>query len=146
MPAAGTLLGPYRIAAQIGAGGWARSIARATRACRATSRSRCCRRSSPPTPSACAASEQEARAAGALSHPNVCTIFDIGTHEGAPYVVMELLEGGSLRERLKDGALPWRKAADYAAQAATGLAAAHGKGIVHRDLKPRTCSSPGTGG
>ena len=79
---------------------------------------------------------QEARAAGALNHPNVCTVLDFGTHGGSPFVVMELLEGETLRERLKAGPVPARKAIDYAAQAARGLAAAHEKGIVHRDLKP----------
>lgn len=80
--------------------------------------------------------EQEARAAGALNHPNVCTVLDIGSHDGSPFVVMELLDGESLRERLKQGPIPVRKAIDWAAQVAQGLAAAHKKGIVHRDLKP----------
>ena len=80
--------------------------------------------------------EQEARAAGALSHPNVCAIHDIGTHDGVPFVVMELLEGETLRARLDAGPVPVRKAIDYVVQAAHGLAAAHEKGIVHRDLKP----------
>jgi serine/threonine protein kinase/tetratricopeptide (TPR) repeat protein len=89
--------------------------------------------------------EQEARAAGALSHPNVCAIHDVGTHEGAPFVVMELLEGETLRERLAAGPIPVRKAIDYAAQAARGLAAAHEKGIVHRDLKPENLFLTGDG-
>jgi Tol biopolymer transport system component len=80
--------------------------------------------------------EQEARAAGVLNHPNITAVYDIGTHEGAPYVVSELLEGETLRSRLTGGALPQRKAIDYALQIAHGLAAAHEKGIVHRDLKP----------
>ena len=80
--------------------------------------------------------EQEARAAGTLSHPNVCAVYELGSHEGSPFVVMELLEGESLREHLQGGALPLRKALAYAAQAAEGLSAAHAKGIVHRDLKP----------
>jgi serine/threonine protein kinase len=80
--------------------------------------------------------EQEARAAGTLSHPNVCAIYDLGNHDGSPFVVMELLEGETLREHLRGGALPLRKAMSYAAEAAEGLAAAHAKGIVHRDLKP----------
>ncbi|HET7904155.1 MAG TPA: alpha/beta fold hydrolase, partial [Candidatus Eisenbacteria bacterium] len=67
---------------------------------------------------------------------NVCAIYDLGTHEGAPFVVMELLEGETLREHLQGGPLPLRKAMSYAAEAAEGLAAAHAKGIVHRDLKP----------
>jgi Tol biopolymer transport system component len=80
--------------------------------------------------------EQEARAAGMLNHPNIVVVHDVGTHEGAPYVVMELLEGETLRARLAGGALPQRKAIEYALQTARGLAAAHEKGIVHRDLKP----------
>ena len=80
--------------------------------------------------------EQEARAAGALNHPNILSIYLIGTHEGAPYIVSELLEGETLRDRMAGGALPPRKAIDYALQIAKGLAAAHDKGIVHRDIKP----------
>jgi serine/threonine protein kinase len=80
--------------------------------------------------------EQEARAAGTLNHPNVCAVYDLGTHEGSPFVVMELLEGETLRQILQGGTIPLRKALDYAAQAAEGLTAAHAKGIIHRDLKP----------
>src|SRR5437870_4503793 len=80
--------------------------------------------------------EQEARATSALNHPNILTIYDIGTHDGAPYIVSELLEGAELRAQLNEGALPVRQALDYAQQIASGLSAAHGKGIVHRDLKP----------
>ncbi len=80
--------------------------------------------------------EQEARAAGVLNHPNITAVYDIGTHEGAPYVVSELLEGETLRSRLVTDALSARKATEYAIQIAQGLAAAHDKGIVHRDLKP----------
>ena len=80
--------------------------------------------------------EQESRAAGALNHPNILTIFDVGEHAGSPYVVSELLEGETLRQRLAGAALPQRKAIDYALQTARGLAAAHEMGIVHRDLKP----------
>jgi eukaryotic-like serine/threonine-protein kinase len=80
--------------------------------------------------------EQEALATAALNHPNILAVFDIGTSEGSPYVVSELLEGETLRDRLRSGALPVRKTLDYAMQIARGLAAAHEKGIVHRDLKP----------
>jgi Tol biopolymer transport system component/predicted Ser/Thr protein kinase len=80
--------------------------------------------------------EHEARAAGVLNHPNITAVYDIGSHDGAPYVVTELLEGETLRGRLAAGALSVRKALDYAIQIARGLAAAHEKGIVHRDLKP----------
>ncbi|HXX46239.1 MAG TPA: protein kinase [Candidatus Acidoferrales bacterium] len=80
--------------------------------------------------------EQEARAAAALNHPNILVVFQLGTHDGVPYLVSELLEGNTLREPLQRGALPIRKAIDYGVQIARGLAAAHEKGIVHRDLKP----------
>jgi Tol biopolymer transport system component len=93
--------------------------------------------------------ESEARAAGALNHPNLVTIFELGRHEGGPFIAMELLEGHSLRGLLdekaagaaKDDAtrvspIPQRKAIEYAVQIATGLAAAHDRGVVHRDLKP----------
>ncbi|MGA8271191.1 MAG: WD40 repeat domain-containing serine/threonine protein kinase [Candidatus Sulfotelmatobacter sp.] len=80
--------------------------------------------------------EQEALATAALNHPNILAVFDIGTHEGSPYVVSELLEGETLRDRLRSGAIAVRKTLDYALQIAHGLAAAHEKGIIHRDLKP----------
>jgi serine/threonine protein kinase/Tol biopolymer transport system component len=80
--------------------------------------------------------EQEARATSALNHPNILTIYDIGTHDGAPFIVAELLNGAELRAQLDEGTLPVRQAIEYAQQIAAGLAAAHEKGIVHRDLKP----------
>src|SRR5215831_1903833 len=80
--------------------------------------------------------EQEAQAAGALNHPNILAIYDVGTHDGNLYVVSELLEGDTLRDRLSGGAFSPRKALGHALQIAHGLAAAHEKGIVHRDLKP----------
>jgi serine/threonine-protein kinase len=80
--------------------------------------------------------EQEARLAGSLHHPNILAIYDVGTHEGLPYVVSEILEGETLRDLLSRTALPARKVVDVANQIALGLAAAHRRGIVHRDLKP----------
>src|SRR5579864_1969902 len=80
--------------------------------------------------------EQEARATAVLNHPNILVVFRMGTHEGAPYLVSELLEGATLREQLVRGPLPVRKAIDYGIQIARGLAAAHDRGIAHRDLKP----------
>src|SRR5215813_12368663 len=80
--------------------------------------------------------EQEACAAGALNHPNILSIFDVGKHDGSPYVVSELLEGETLRKRIAGMPINQRRAVDYALQIANGLAAAHEKGIVHRDLKP----------
>ena len=80
--------------------------------------------------------EQEARLAGSLNHPNVLTLFDVGSLDGAPYLVTELLEGRTLRDVLATGPVPSRKAIDYGQQVARGLAAAHEHGVVHRDLKP----------
>lgn len=80
--------------------------------------------------------EQEARAAGGLNHPNILAVHDVGTHGGAAYIVTEVLDGETLRERLAAGPLPARKVADYALQIAQGLAAAHDRGVVHRDVKP----------
>jgi len=76
--------------------------------------------------------EQEARATAALNHPNILAVFDLGEHEGAPFIVSELLDGQSLRELLGTGALPPRKAIEIGVQIAHGLAAAHETGIVHR--------------
>ena len=77
-----------------------------------------------------------AQAAAALNHPNILAVHDIGMRDGAPYIVSELLEGETLRERLTSASLPVRKTVEYAVQIAHGLSAAHEKGIVHRDLKP----------
>jgi serine/threonine protein kinase len=90
--------------------------------------------------------EQEARATSALNHPNILTVFDIGNHEGSPYIVAELLEGEDLRAQLSHGAISARKAIDHATQIAAGLAAAHAKGIVHRDLKPENVFITAGGG
>ena len=80
--------------------------------------------------------EQEARTTAALNHPNILAIFDIGQDGPAPYIVSELLKGESLRDRLRAGSIPQRKAIDYAIQVARGLTAAHNAGVIHRDLKP----------
>ncbi len=132
----GTQLGPYEILALIGAGGMGEVYrARDPRIGREVAIK--------VLPAALASDadrlrrfEQEARTAGSLNHPNILVIHDIGTHAGAPYVVSELLEGQTLRERLGDGPLGQRKAIEYALAVAQGLAAAHDRDIVHRDLKP----------
>ena len=80
--------------------------------------------------------EQEARAVAALKHPHILAIRDVGSHEGQPYIVLELLEGETLRQRLSHGPLPVSKAVEFGVQVCQGLAAAHARGVVHRDLKP----------
>ncbi len=132
----GTHLGPYEILGPIGAGGMGEVYrARDQRLSRDVAI-----KVLPPSflgePDRLLRFEQEARAAGQLNHPNILVVYDIGTHGKAPYVVEELLEGETLRQKLAGAALSPRKAVDYAAQIAEGLAAAHQKGIVHRDLKP----------
>ncbi|MEO8218311.1 MAG: protein kinase [Acidobacteriota bacterium] len=132
----GTRLGPYEISSQIGVGGMGEVYrARDTRLGRdvavkvlpenlSADRDRLAR------------FEKEARAASALNHPNVVTIYDIGFQDTLPYLAMELIEGPTLRAMLEDGPLSTRKLLDFAAQIAEGLANAHAAGIVHRDLKP----------
>src|SRR5271155_1984414 len=132
----GTKLGPYEIVAPIGAGGMGEVYrAKDTRLGRDVAIK--------VLPEGFAKDadrlrrfEQEARTVATLNHPNILAIHDIGEHNGAPFLVSELLEGRSLREELNNGALPLRRAVEYGTQIAQGLAAAHDKGIVHRDLKP----------
>jgi len=134
--AAGTRLGPYEIVAPIGAGGMGEVYrAKDSRLGRDVA-VKVLPAAYSHDPDRLRRFEQEARAAGMLNHPNILTIYDVGTHNGSPYVVSELLEGETLRERLGSAALPSRKTIEYAIQLAHGLAAAHQKGIVHRDLKP----------
>jgi eukaryotic-like serine/threonine-protein kinase len=133
---AGARLGPYEIVAPIGAGGMGEVYrARDTRLGRDVA-IKVLPAEFAEDPERLRRFEQEARAVAALDHPNILAIHDVGTHEGAPYIVTELLEGESLRDRLGGGALQVRKAFEIAVQIAQGLAAAHEKGIVHRDLKP----------
>jgi eukaryotic-like serine/threonine-protein kinase len=89
--------------------------------------------------------EQEARTTAALNHPNILAVHQMGTYEGAPYLVSELLEGETLRESIERGRLSVGKAIDYGVQIAHGMAAAHEKGIVHRDLKPENLFVTGDG-
>jgi len=132
----GTRLGPYEILAPLGAGGMGEVYrARDTRLGRevavkvlpeefSANRERLAR------------FEQEARAASALSHPNILTVFDFGSADGVSYIAMELVDGKSLRDLLDGSPLPPRRGLDLAVQIAEGLAKAHAAGIVHRDLKP----------
>jgi Tol biopolymer transport system component len=132
----GTRLGPYEVVAPLGAGGMGEVYrARDPRLSRDVA-VKVVVSGAEGDPERLRRFEDEARAAGALNHPNVLAVFDTGRHEGSPYVVFELLEGETLRQRLNRGPLPWRKVAEIGGQVCQGLAAAHGRGIVHRDLKP----------
>jgi len=132
----GTKLGPYEILSPLGAGGMGEVYrARDSRLGRDVA-VKVLPASFSKDPERLHRFEQEARATSALNHPNILAIYDIGQSDGSPFVVSELLEGETLAERLRSGALGQRKAIEYAVQMARGLAAAHEKGIVHRDLKP----------
>ncbi len=132
----GTSLNQYRITATIGAGGMGEVFrARDTRLNRDVA-VKVLPRDFASDADRLRRFEQEAKTLAALNHPNILTIHDAGVHEGAPYLVSELLEGRTLREEMNAGVLAVRKAADYALQIAHGLTAAHDKGVIHRDLKP----------
>ena len=134
--APGSRLGPYEIVSPLGAGGMGEVYrARDPRLDREVA-VKVLPASFASDPDRLRRFEQEAKAAGALNHPNIMAVYDAGSHDGAPYVVSELLEGETLRAVLAGGPVSARRAIDYATQTARGLAAAHEKGIVHRDLKP----------
>ncbi len=142
----GACVGPYKIVARLGSGGMgvvheaqdvrlgrrvALKFVSADLANDADARSRF---------------RREARAASALNHPHICTIHDVGEHEGVPYLVMELLEGETLLERLARGPLPPDEFFDVALAVASALGAAGDRGIVHRDLKPSNVFLTRSGG
>jgi Tol biopolymer transport system component len=133
---AGTRLGPYEILAPLGAGGMGEVYRARDERLKREVAIKVLPATFSSDPDRLRRFEREARAAGLLNHPNITVVYDIGTHEGAPYVVQELLDGETLGSILAVGRLPLRKAVDYALQITHGLAAAHEKGIVHRDLKP----------
>ena len=132
----GSRLGPYEIVGKVGEGGMGEVYrARDTRLDRDVA-VKVLPHSVAADPDRRARFEREAKAVAALSHSNILAIHDVGESEGIAYAVTELLDGETLRDRLKAGALPVRKAVDVAMQIARGLAAAHDRGLIHRDLKP----------
>jgi len=134
--AADTQLGPYKISALIGSGGMGEVYrARDTRLLRDVAL-KVLPASFTNDPDRLRRFEQEARAVAALNHPNIVSVYDVGAADGVHYIVSELLEGETLRQRITPTGMPARKAIELAVQLANGLAAAHEQGIVHRDLKP----------
>lgn len=134
--AAGIKLGPYEILAPLGAGGMGEVYrARDSRLGREVA-VKILHAECSSDPERLRRFEQEARATATLNHPNILAVFDVGRQDSCPYIVSELLDGESLRVRLRAGPLPVGKAIEYALQIVRGLAAAHDRGIVHRDLKP----------
>jgi TolB-like protein/Flp pilus assembly protein TadD len=133
---AGTHLGPYEILAPLGAGGMGEVYRARDSKLKRDVAIKVLPASVATDPGTLARFEREAKAVAALSHPNILSIFDFGTHDGVSYAVMELLEGETLRGKLLEGPIREKQAVDYALQIARGLSAAHEKGIVHRDLKP----------
>src|SRR5246500_826055 len=132
----GQLLGHYRVLEKIGSGGMGEVFrARDERLGRDVAL-KLIRPASSDNPDHLRRFEQEARAAAALNHPNIVAIYDVGFEGTTPYIVAELLEGKTLRQRLIEGPIPVRQAAEYALQIAQGMSAAHARSIVHRDLKP----------
>jgi serine/threonine protein kinase len=132
----GQLIGHYRVLEKIGSGAMGEVFrARDERLGRDVAL-KFIRQSSGENPDHLRRFELEARAAAALNHPNIVAVYDVGSNEGTPYIVCELLEGETLRTRLSEGALPVKVALDYALQMVHGLISAHDRRIVHRDLKP----------
>ena len=132
----GTRLGPYEILSPLGAGGMGEVYKAKDARLERWVAVKVLPGSWSQDPDLLARFEREAKSVAALSHPNILGIFDVGHEGGTPYAVMELLEGETLRDCLKAGPLPLRRALDFARQISSGLAGAHGKGIIHRDLKP----------
>ena len=132
----GTRLGPYEILSPLGAGGMGEVYkAKDTRLDR-TVAIKVLPEHLADSPERKARFEREAKAISQLNHPHICTLYDVGKHEGIDFLVMEYIEGETLTDRLKKGALPLDQALEYGIQIADGLDKAHRAGIVHRDLKP----------
>ena len=134
--APGDKLGPYEVLSVLGAGGMAEVYrARDSRLGREIAL-KVINETLASSPDLVRRFEQEARVAGALNHPNIVAVYDVGVKDGSPYFVTELLEGESLRQRMFRGRVPLGTTLDWGIQLAQGLAAAHRRGIVHRDVKP----------
>ena len=134
--ASGTKLGPYEIQSELGAGGMGEVYrARDTRLDRQVAVKVLAGHLSS-SPELKQRMEREARAISSLNHPHICQLYDIGSQDGTDYLVMELLEGETVAERIRKGALPLNEVLKVGAEVADALQVAHRAGIVHRDLKP----------
>src|SRR5215469_8440803 len=134
--ASGARLGPYEILSPLGAGGMGEVYkARDTRLDRVVAIKILPSHLSE-NPEARQRFDREARAISSLSHPNICTLYDVGHQDGTGYLVMEFLEGETLADRLMKGPLPLEQVLKYGIEICEGLEKAHCNGIVHRDLKP----------
>ena len=143
--APGTALGPYRVVSLLGSGGMGEVYRARDRRLDRDVAIKVLRETDSSDPDRLRRFEREAKAASALQHPGILTVFDVGSAGGVSYVVSELLEGVTLRQRLDEGALPPDLALEYAVQVADALAAAHEGGVVHRDLKPENLFITRTG-
>jgi serine/threonine protein kinase/Tol biopolymer transport system component len=132
----GTRIGPFEVIASIGEGGMGAVYRAHDPRLRRDVAIKVLRAALASDPDRLRRFEQEALAVARLDHPNIVAVHDVGTHDGSPYLVTELLEGHTLRQRMNGQPLPLRRAIEYAIQIAHGLAAAHERGIVHRDIKP----------
>jgi serine/threonine protein kinase len=142
---AGTRLGPYEIVSAIGEGGMGEVYQATDTRLDRTVAIKVLRADLSPDPQFQQRFEREARAVSALSHPNICTLYDIGSEKGAQFIVMEFLEGETLSNRLQNGPLPPKQLLQYAIQIADALDKAHRSGIIHRDLKPSNIKITKTG-
>ena len=132
----GQLIGHYRVLEKIGAGAMGEVFRARDERLQRDVALKLIRPASSDNPDLLRRFEQEARAAAALNHHNIVAIYDVGFEGTTPYIVEELLEGRTLRQRLGESPIPVRQAAEYALQIAQGMSAAHARNIVHRNLKP----------
>ena len=132
----GTTLGPYQIDAPLGAGGMGEVYKATDTRLDRTVAIKVLPEHVASDPDLKQRFEREARTVAALNHPHICTLYDVGEHDGRPFIAMELLEGQVLSQRLASHAVRIEQVVEWGLQVADALAAAHAKGIVHRDIKP----------